>query len=478
MEDWEMERPGSDAPDATDSGGPGAISADPGAASGSAPCDTTADRGSGRTASSHWPHRVPLPSFSGANHQSVRRSNRAAIFRALHALAPIARVDLARQSGLNPATVTHIVDELLASGLIRQATAPLTDRTRRVGRRPVYLEVNPSARYAIGVDIARNAITGAVVDLVGNLVTSVSEPTGELASHSTIQQVIDIIRQVLSRLDPDQAGRVVGVGVGAPGAISIRSGHFLPPPSYGNWEEIDLRHEIETAIDLPTTVDNNANTATLAELWFGSGSGLQNFVLLNLGTGVGAGLVLDGDLYRGEHDLAAEIGHVSIAMDGARCACGNSGCLEMYVSVPRVLAAARAAVETGEPTILRGDGNGTNRELALADLFAAATANDSLALRVLHDVARFLAAGIVNIINTLDPAVVLIGRELAAAGDVLLEPVRTEVRSRVLPALRETVHIEAATSHNAPVVGAGVLALQQFFDAPLSVTRRDATPTG
>lgn len=412
-------------------------------------------------------------SFSGSNHQSVRRSNRAAIFRALHALGPIARVDLARESGLNPGTVTNIVDELLESGLVRE-TERAPDRAPvrpRVGRRPVYLEINPDARYAIGVDLARNAVSGAVINLEGATVTSVREPTGALVSDTLIEQVRHVVRQLLNELTPEQRARVVGAGIGAPGALSIRSGRFLPPPSYGNWDEIDLRHEIERAIGIPTTIDNNANTATLAELWFGAGSGMRNFVLLNLGTGVGAGLVLDGDLYRGEHDLAAEIGHVSIAMDGARCACGNSGCLEMYVSVPRVLAAARAAVETGEPTLLRktssSDALSPFREIALGDLFEAATAGDSLAVRVIGDVARFLAAGIVNIINTLDPEVVFIGRELAAAGDLLLEPVRHEVRQRVLPILRPTVRIEAATLANAPVVGAGVLALQQFYEAPL-----------
>lgn len=409
-------------------------------------------------------------SFSGANHQSVRRSNRAAIFRALHALAPIARVDLARQSGLNPGTVTNIIDELLESGLVRE-TGHITNASlqrRKAGRRPVNLEVNPDARFAVGIDLARNAVSGSVVNLAGDTLTSVSEPTGALVSGAVIEQVVRVAREAIARVPEPKRQWIVGTGVGAPGALSFRSGRFQPPPSYGDWKEIDLQREIENAIGLSTTVDNNANTAALAELWFGAGAGLRNFALLNLGTGVGTGLVLDGDLYRGEHDLAGEIGHVSIAMDGPRCACGNSGCLEMYVSVPRVLAAARAAMETGEPTLLRETSSAHG--LTLEQLIEAAEAEDSLALRVLNDVARFLAVGIVNIINTLDPGVVFIGRELAAAGDILLEPVRDEVRRRVLPVLRSTVRIEAATLPNAPVVGAAVLALQKFFAAPLAAT--------
>ncbi|HYH11186.1 MAG TPA: ROK family transcriptional regulator [Thermomicrobiales bacterium] len=410
-----------------------------------------------------------MPAFAGHNQRSVRQSNRAMIFRALHALGPIARVDLARQSGLTPGTVTHIVDELLRSGLVEEIEAPqvATGGRRRVGRRPVQLRVCADARFAIGIDLARTTVTGAIVNLAGKVLRRVEEPTRALIRDEAIDQVVRIARSLLDELSEEERRKVVGAGVGAPGALSVRTGRFRPPPSYGSWEEIDLRQEIERAVEIPTMIDNNANTAALGELWFGAGAGLQNFVLLNLGTGVGAGLVLDGDLYRGEHDLAAEIGHVSIAMDGPRCACGNSGCLEMYVSMPRVLAAARAALESGEPSVIRDAMALVGGQLTLPMLLEAAEAEDALALRVLNDVARFLAAGIVNIINTLDPQVVLIGRELAAAGETLLVPVREEVRRRVLPVLRPTVRIEVARLTDAPVVGAGVLALREFFEAPV-----------
>ncbi|MEJ7839042.1 MAG: ROK family transcriptional regulator [Thermomicrobiales bacterium] len=412
--------------------------------------------------------RSRKPAFSGANHQSVSRSNRSVIFRALHALAPISRIELARESGLNPGTVTNIVEELIGSGLVQETVRAdnALDIAKRVGRRRILLQVKADSRYAIGIDLARNTISGAVIDLSGQIVASVSEPTGELVSRSAIRQVLHVIEQLVQHIPADARRRVVGVGVGAPGALSIRSGTFQPPPSYGSWEGIDLRKDIQGASGFDTTIDNNGNTSALAELWFGAGAGLSNFVLLNLGTGVGAGFVLDGDLYRGEHDLAAEIGHVSIAMDGARCACGNYGCLEMFVSVPRVLAAAQAALQAGEPTSLRNPDQSA-APITLDRFLKAVAGGDSLANRVMSDTARYLAAGIVNIINMLDPEAVFIGRELARAGDVLLDPVREEVKRRVLPVLRPTVRIEASTLDSAPVIGAGILALQNFFDAPL-----------
>ena len=401
--------------------------------------------------------------YVGTNHQSVRQGNRAAIFRAIRALGPIARVDLARQSGLNPGTVTNIVDELIAAGLVTETG----HGPSRVGRRPVNLEINQRARYAIGVDIARDAIGGALIDLSGGAVARRRGADGPWPTGAAVvAAVVAIVEELLATVAPEERTAIVGIGIGAPGPLSIRSGRFLAPPTFGTWGDIALRDVISARFGLPTYVDNNANTSTLAELWFGAGQGVGHFVLLTLGTGVGAGLVLDGELYRGEHDLAGELGHLSIQFDGPRCACGNYGCLELYVAVPRVLAAARAALEAGEPSSLR-DGAGAGPALTLDALIAAARAGDPLAARVFADVARFLATGLVSIANTFDPQLILLGRGLARAGDLLLDPVRAIVAERVFPALRDSLRIEIAALPDAPAVGAATLALREFFHAPL-----------
>ncbi|HEU5326856.1 MAG TPA: ROK family transcriptional regulator [Thermomicrobiales bacterium] len=405
----------------------------------------------------------PSP-FVGANHRSVKQGNRATIFRAIRALGPIARVNLARQSRLNPGTVTNIVDELLDAGLVTETG----QGPSRVGRRPVYLEVVPSARYAIGIDIARNAITGALIDLAGRPVERLEGFSGSwLSGDRVVAVVTDLIARLLATPAADGGAKVVGIGVGSPGPLSISSGRILAPPYYGSGEELPLQQEIESRFNLPALVDNNSNTSTLAELWFGAGQGVEDFVLLTLGTGVGSGLVLDGELYRGGHDLAGELGHMSINADGPRCACGNFGCLEMYVSVPRVLAAVRGALAIGEPSALRAVAP-REEDLTLAMVFAAVRDGDPLASRVFADVVRRLAAGLVNIVNAFDPELILLGRDLASAGDLLLDPVREEVRRRVFPIRRDAVRIEVAALTDAPTIGAATLALREFFHAPLT----------
>ncbi|MHB8645437.1 MAG: ROK family protein [Thermomicrobiales bacterium] len=402
--------------------------------------------------------------YHGANHRIVKQRNRAMIFQAIRALGPVARADLARRTGLNAATITNIVDELLAAELVHETGQGLS----RIGRKPISLEVNPSARLTVGIDLARAAITGGIVDLSGTIVDSINEPAGPWLSSEIIFSTVEgVIERLLRRLTSAERAAVVGIGIGAPGPLSIRSGRFLGPPSFGMWDDLALQAAVEERFHLPTRVDNNGNTSALAELWFGAGQGVENFVLLNLGTGVGAGLVLDGDLYRGDHDLAGELGHLSINADGPRCACGNYGCLEMYVSVPRVLAAVHAALATGEPSALRAmrDAHGN---VSTALLIAAARSGDPLAVRVFADTAHALAAGIASIIHAFDPQMILIGRELAQAGEVLLAPVRAEVQRRVFPALQESVCIEVAALPDAPVIGAATLALREFFHAPLA----------
>lgn len=408
--------------------------------------------------------RPPIGSV-GANHASIKRSNRAIVFHALRMRGPLARIDLARQTKLTPGTVTNIVDEFLAAGLIRE----IGEAQSRGGRKPMHLTINPTARFAIGIDLARNAITGVVIDLAGKCRQRVVEPGQVWTSEAVLTGVCRTIERLLDELQTLERQAIIGIGIGAFGPVSVRSGHFVAPLSFGAWQHLALREEINARFGLPTHIDNNANSAALAELWFGAGQNVDNFILIALGNGVGAGLVLDGDLYRGEHDLAGEVGHISINANGARCACGNYGCLELYVAVPRILGALRIALATGEPSVLQqrfvaGAG------LTIEELLEALRLEDPLAVRVFSDVTRYLASGLVTLAHTLDPQLILLGRELASAGDLLLDAVRAEFRRRAFPILRDAVRIEVAALPDGPAVGAAALALREFFFAPLGVT--------
>jgi len=397
----------------------------------------------------------------------MRRRNRAVIFRAIHVLGPIARIDLAKTTGLNAATVSSVVDELLTDGIVIESGVHASGR---VGRRPVHLAIAATARYAIGVDLARDVTTAAVVDLAGTVHAQVSGPgagDGDDADQ-VLEPVVGLIRRLLDDLPRPARRGIVGVGVGLPSPVRMVSAQQLAPHSFGHWRTIDARTELGRRLRLPVYADNNANASALAELCFGAGRTVDDFVLLTLGTGVGAGVVVDGRLYRGHHDIAGEAGHVTISVDGRPCACGSRGCLETYVSAPAIVRTVRARLASGSTSTLADAAD--RGELTLGAVIAAFEQRDRLARTVFARVARQLAAGIVNLLYTLDPALVLLGREVAHAGEEFLQLVREAVEARVFPGMRDNWRIDLVRLPDAPVVGAAALALGEYFPAALEAS--------
>jgi glucokinase len=217
------------------------------------------------------------------------------------------------------------------------------------------------------------------------------------------------------------------------------------------------------ALDSKVTIDNNANTSALAEQWFGAGRHVSDFVLLNFGRGIGMGIVIDGELYRGAHHNAGEAGHVTVDLNGPRCDCGNAGCLGLYASVRAVEEVVQTRLAGGEPSSLS-----SVRNPSIEDVIDAFHVDDPCAVGVITDVIRHVGAGLASIINTYDPSMILIGRAFAAAGDRFFGLLRTEIRERLGAPARDVVRIEPAEVTHAPVVGAATLALRQFVRAPLA----------
>lgn len=402
--------------------------------------------------------------YTTTNHPAMRQSNQVAVLRTLYDSAPIARVDIAHRTGLNAKTVSRIVDELLDHGLVRE----LGFRTAAsAGRRAVELEVDPLARFVLAVDVAPPHVTAALVDLSGVVHHQFApEPTPEpwdvsetiaIASHAT--------HAALQSVPAEQREHIVGVGIGAPGRFKVSDGRYygLFGAKSAAWLDLGAAQQIGGDIGLPITIDNNANTSALAELWFGQGKGISDFVLLNVGRGLGMGIVIDGEVYRGGNHNAGEAGHITVDVNGPECNCGNPGCLAVFLS-PRHLArtvAERVAAGEG-PTRINLE------SVTLPSVIDAWHAGDGVAASVMDDVHRYLCAGLVSIINTCDPAMVLIGRELAGAGDPFFDRVRETMRSRLNAAVAKEILIEPAKIGNAPLLGAATLALQEFFRAPLT----------
>jgi N-acetylglucosamine repressor len=402
-------------------------------------------------------------SYAVSNHPAVRQSNRAAIFRAIYDSAPIARVDLAVRTGLNARTVSRIVDELITHGLARELGYR---EVARVGRRAVELEVDLTSRYAVGVDIAHSHVTAALVDLAGRIHKRLEGPEAAppFPIGRTIPAAAKAVKRLLATLTAQERAKTVGIGIGAPSRFKVDNGTWYGLSRAGDspgWVDLGSA-DFERETGLPVVVDNNANTSALAELWFGNGKGVPAFVLMNLYAGIGMGIVIDGEVYRGGNQLSGEAGHLTIDINGRQCGCGNFGCLGKYLSRSGLRESLRSHLNGGESSTLQ-DGPG----LSLPDVIAASDAGDDVASALRADVIRYLTGAFVSLMSTYDPQMILLGRDLAAAGDRFFDDLRTCVLDRLHPAIRDNVRIEPADVKDAPLIGAATLALREFFRAPL-----------
>jgi glucokinase len=225
-------------------------------------------------------------------------------------------------------------------------------------------------------------------------------------------------------------------------------------PNLG-WRDFPLRDEVSRRVNLPATLDNDANCATLGEWWCGAAKGGRNVVGLTIGTGIGGGLILDGKLYHGASDAAGEIGHTTIDSTGRRCKCGNYGCLEAYTSGPAIAERARETLEGGDDSILTKIVDGDHSRITAQTVFEASKQGDAVALEVVRDTAHFLGVGISNLINIFNPDTFVIAGGVTQAGDLLFDPLRAEVRRRAFkPSVDACRIVPGALPLSAGVVGA------------------------
>ena len=294
-----------------------------------------------------------------------------------------------------------------------------------------------------------------------------------------VEMVDSSIKQVLEEEGATRAA-IVGVGIGSPGPLDRETGVVINTPNLG-WRNFPLRDLVGNALHLPATLDNDANCATYGEWWLGAGRDVDTLVGFTLGTGIGGGIVLNGEIYHGVSDAAGEIGHMTIDSTGRRCNCGNYGCLEAYASGPAIAARAVEGIEAGATTVLVELVNGRLEAITAATVYEGVVQGDAYADEVMKETAKFLGTGIANIINILNPAMVVISGGVTRAGEHLFEPLRAEVRKRAFKSAEEACAIvPAVMPDRAGVVGAaGVFKLVTYGavnDAMDSRSRSGAPP--
>lgn len=397
--------------------------------------------------------------------------NRNLVFNVLRTGA-ISRADVVRTSGLSPATVSAIVSELIESGLVNE----IGQGKSRGGRPPLVLRINDERNYAVGVKIMGRGLFIVVTDIRAEVLYSemVELDWAPVTNERTLRargahDPVSVLDRICLAIEDaaDRAGvgmgKVVGIGIGLSGLIEPRTGTCRYTPLFG-WTDVQVAAPIAKRLDRPVLVENDCNALTVAEQWFGRGRGVDNFVVVAVGEGVGAGIVIDGNLYRGADGAAGEIGHVPVPGATSQCCCGRFGCLEAVSSEGAVLAYVEEAIAEGEKGALSRTrpANRTIEEVRLA-----ADEGDAMATAALQRAGHMLGLGIAALVNLLNPRLVILFGQGALGGPLGWEAAFESVREHCFAGTdRNMDFFVGSVDDVAWARGAACVVLSQLFSSP------------
>jgi N-acetylglucosamine repressor len=395
------------------------------------------------------------------DHRTMKRNNHLMILRTIRSIGPVSRVRLQRETTLSWGTITASVKELIKKGIVREIGSVSTG----VGRRPVELDMNTGDNYAVGLRLGSSYIRAVVLDVKGIVVAEHQQFVDPLASRQAI--LGQLFASVTKVLDNANVGlpQVAGIGVAAPGAIDARAGICLYAPHHPNWKNVKLKQLCERKFGKPCFVDHVNNCSALGQMWFGAGRGIRNFLCVLLGTGISAGIIIDGQVYRGVNCAAGEFGHTCIDPAGPRCACGNRGCLEVYATGPSIARMGREAAARNPKSKILSLANGRADEITAEMVYQAALEGDRGALRVFDDMGGYLGIGISNLINLFNPERIILAGRVSQAARFFFPSLNRTIAERAWHI--SSKEIKVSEVDNAAVLGAAGNVLQEIYDRAL-----------
>jgi len=429
-------------------------------------------------------------SRSPMNPSDLGTHNRHRIVAAVRQHSGLSRAAIARMSGLSKGAVTTIVQHLIQRGLLveqegavdggtgrqqrngrdgqtEQAGRNGNDAAGRTGRRGVLLALNPNYATAIGVEITDARADAIAVDVTGQTRGDASRSfPSDAAPCVIIAAVAEAVREVVAGL-PGEWRSVRGIGVALPGLVDAAMGLSLWIPGLVNWHEVPVVALLQRELGRPVFMDWRAYTATLAEQWWGQGRAADEFLCVNVGDGVGLGIVHGGQLFRGTSSMAGMLAHLQMpgAEGGPVCVCGNAGCLQTQVSVPALLHRAQRALADGVRSVLSAPAQTGDESLTFDRLIAAARGGDKLACNLFEDAGAALGIAIANLIHLFNPPLIIVGGALARADDLLLEQIQRSARRAALAPMFDAARITFSTLRPGPaILGATALVFEQVLE--------------
>ncbi|QIZ06580.1 ROK family protein [Priestia megaterium] len=378
-----------------------------------------------------------------ADQMLVKKMNQKVLLNEIVSNSPISRARLSEITGLNKSTVSSQVNTLIEKNLIFE----IGQGQSSGGRKPVMLVFNKNAGYSIGIDIGVDSINGILTDLKGNIVLNqyhhLEKPSLDKNKDVLFSMIKDLTNQI-----PDSPYGLIGIGLCVPGLVNTEQKVIFTPNIDWNYE-LDLKSLIEQEFQVPVFIENEANAGAYGEKVFGAAKNYENIIYVSVGTGIGIGIVINNDLYRGVNGFAGEMGHLTIDFNGLKCSCGNRGCWELYASEKALLHAFQ-----NNDTIT-----------SYQELINLANQNDPDILMALQNFGFYLGIGLTSILNTFNPQAVIIRNDIVEALPMVLNSIRNSILSRSNDKLNNSHELLLSSlGKNAPALGTSSIAIEHFLE--------------
>ncbi|MFZ5809465.1 MAG: ROK family transcriptional regulator [Chloroflexota bacterium] len=394
-----------------------------------------------------------------ATHQQTKEHNRNLVLKNIFEHDPISRAEIARITSLTRTTVSEIVAELIEEGLVKEIGVGSSIG----GKSPILLSLVKDSRCLIGLDIAQNHFRGAVVNLRGEILKMITAPVIERLGDKPLQQMF----QILDQLMDISCQPTIGIGVGTPGLVSTSEGVVINAVNF-DWKDLPLARILQDRYQVPVFIYNDSQAAAMGEFIFGqyNQSG-ENLIVVNVGHGIGAGIILNGNLYQGDGGGAGEIGHVVVVSEGGElCRCGHRGCLETVSSGQAILRKAQSLIHADTPTRLPKN----DAQLNLEAIEKSFKEGDPLAQQMVFETARYLGYAVASLVGTLNIHHIVFVGEMTRFGKPWLDVIHQTMLETSLSKLAHDTRLEIGKlESNATLLGATALLANNYS---LLFTRR------
>lgn len=399
---------------------------------------------------------------AGSNIQDVKSQNRMLVLEHVATHSGISRADIARSTGLSKMTVGNLVTELATAGLIEEVDQNAAQAPIAHGRKPILLQLSPASPCICGMLIKRELCQIVLADLGGNIFFRREHAYKVLDSS---QALIELLKDLFAQCRQHTTRRILAIGVSCLGPLNSTEGILLNPPCFYGIENLPLAAIIEEITGLPVSLVNDANAGAFAEKIFGAGKALSNFAYLHIMNGIGAGFVLNNELYDGDSGQSGEIGHTSINLHGPQCACGNRGCLDLYANRENMCAkiAELRAFYPGSPLSVLSSPT-------WEDIITAGNARDAMAINVLEEFCSYIACSLANAVNLLNLSSIIVGYDSLGCGFIIEKLLQYKLSQLVLSAKYQPLSVTHSTFNgDAPLLGSVALVSSKIFHQELAL---------